>query len=95
MYSSTKITGKKAKKLVEKGAILLDTRSPVAFRDGTLPGAVNISTRQISMLSKYPKTTKLVFFGDDQQSVSTMLNYAFNMGFTDAFTFGNIDEWDK
>jgi len=95
MYSSTKITGKKAKKLVEKGAILLDARSPVAFRDGTLPGAVNISTRQISMLGKYPKTTKLVFFGDDQQSVSTMLNYAFNMGFTDAFTFGNIDEWDK
>lgn len=95
MYSSTHISGKKAKKLVEKGALLFDTRTPVQFRDGTLPGAINISPRQVSSLMKHPKTTKLIFFGDDISVTETMVNYATNMGFLDVYTFGSIENWDK
>ncbi len=95
MYSSTHISGKKAKKFVEKGAMLFDTRSPVQYRDGTLPGAISISPRQVSSLMKYPKNTKLIFFGDEHQVVETMVNYATNMGFLDVYTFGTMENWDK
>lgn len=93
MYSSTRISGAKAKKLIDKGAILIDTRSPVEFRDGTLPGAVNVSVRQVSSLMKHPRKTKLVFFGDSDV-VESMINYANGMGFVDVFTFGTLDNWN-
>lgn len=94
MYDSTHISGKKAKRMVDKGALLFDTRSPVQFRDGTLAGAVNISPRSVSVLIKYPKNTKMVFFGESTDT-STIINYATQMGFTEVFTFGSIDEWDR
>jgi rhodanese-related sulfurtransferase len=95
MYSSTTITGKKAKKLVDGGALLFDVRSPVQFRDGSIPGAANISPRQASSLMKHPKATKLVFFGesDDDDAIQTMVNYASQLGFLNVYTFGSIDNW--
>ena len=93
MYTSTHITGKKAKALVTKGAKLIDTRTPVQFRDGTLPGAVNMSPRQVSALIKYPKNTKLVFFGDDSAAIDAFINYAKSMGFADVYTFGGMENW--
>jgi rhodanese-related sulfurtransferase len=94
MYDSTHISGKKAVKLVAKGALLFDTRSPVQFRDGTLAGAANISPRSVSALMKHPKNTKLVFFGDSSET-TTIINYATQMGFTDVYTFGGVEDWDK
>lgn len=97
MYNSTHITVKRAKQLVQAGALLLDVRTPVHFRDGSIPGAINVSTRSISSLLKLPKSTKLVFFGvdDNDTTIETMINYAIQMGFLDVFTFGGIDNWDK
>ncbi len=95
MYSSSQITGKKAKKLADGGAKLIDTRTPVQFRDGTLPGAVNISPRQAStLITYYPKSTKLVFFGDDQATIDACMNYATAMGFINVYTFGSIENWN-
>lgn len=95
-YSSTRISGQRAKKLVEKGGLLFDVRSPIMFRDGTLPGATNISPRQVSTLMKHPKTTKLVFFGEsnDDPNIEAMINYATQIGFMDVFTFGSINNWN-
>lgn len=92
MYATTQISGKKAKKLVDGGAILIDVRTPVQFRDGTLPGAINLTSRQLSSLLKYPKTTKLVFFGDD---TAISVTYACSLGFTDVYDLGALENWDK
>lgn len=94
MYDSLFITGKKAAKMVAQGALLFDTRSPVQFRDGSLPGATNISPRTVSMLTKYPKTTKLVFFGDIIET-TTIINYATQMGYANVYTFGSMVDWGK
>jgi len=95
MYTSTHITGKKARQLVDKGALLIDVRTPVLFRDGTLPGAINISARQVSELLKYPKNKKMVFFGDDNTATDVIVNYVTGLGFTDVFSFGLMENWNK
>lgn len=95
MYNTTRVSSTKAKKLVEKGALLLDVRNPVSFRNGSLPGAINVSVRNVSSLLKHPKNTKLVFFGDTDTdgTIETVMNYAVQLGFMDVYTFGSIDNW--
>jgi len=92
-----KIHGGKAKKLVDKGATLIDVRSPVAFRDGTLPGARNVSLRQISTLFSMPKETKVIFFGEtnEDDTLKSAINYMIQFGFTNVFSLGAKDNWDK
>jgi rhodanese-related sulfurtransferase len=97
MANGQLITGKKAQSLVSKGAVLVDVRDPVAFRDGTLPNAVNMSLRQLSQLQKYPKTTAVVVFGDknDPATLNSALNYLTLYGFTNTFSLGTTDQWYK
>ena len=97
MANGQLITGKKAQTLVTKGAVLVDVRDPVSFRDGSLPGAINMSLRQLSQLQKYPKTTKVVVFGDpkDPVTLKSALNYLEVYGFVNTFSLGNIDSWYK
>jgi rhodanese-related sulfurtransferase len=92
-----KINSLKAKKLVDKGAKLVDVRSPVAFRDGTLPGAQNVSLRQVSSLFKLPKDTKIIFFGDtnDSEDLIFAVNYMVQSGFTNVFSLGAMENWNK
>jgi len=94
---ASKIGGKRAKKLVEKGALLIDVRSPVNFRDGSIPGAVNLSLRQISSLVREPKTKTLIFFGETEadENLVASTNYAAQMGFTQVFSLGTKENWDK
>jgi len=98
MYISAKrIGGKKAQQLVEKGAMLIDVRDPVSFRDGSLPGAVNLSLRQLSSLIREPKTRKLIFFGEAESddTLNAAVNYAYQFGFTEVFSLGSKDHWTK
>lgn len=92
-----KVTGKKAKTLVDKGAVLVDVRSPVAFRDGTLPGAINLSLRQLSQLSSKPKNTPIVLFGDsdDDPTLKSAINYVNLYGFDKVYSLGTKEDWDK
>jgi hypothetical protein len=92
-----KINGKRAQKLIEKGAKLYDVRSPIAFRDGTLPGALNLSLRQVSTLISLPKTTKLIFFGDsnEDENLKCIMNYVIQFGFIDVYCLGSKDNWDQ
>lgn len=91
------ITGTKAKKLADKGAVIIDVRDPVAYRDGTLPGAINMSLRQISQIQKYPKTTPIIIFGEGEQdsTLKAAINYIELYGFTKVFSLGNLDNWNK
>lgn len=92
-----KVTGKKAKNLIDKGAILVDVRSPVAFRDGTLPGAINLSLRQLSQLNSKPKNTPIVLFGDsdDDPTLKSAINYVNLYGFDKVYSLGTKENWEK
>lgn len=91
------ISGKKAQALVSKGAVLVDVRGPVAFRDGALPNAINLPLRQISQIQKYPKTTSLVVYGEesDPATLSAALNYISTYGFSKVYSIGTLDNWYK
>lgn len=92
-----KVNGKKAKTLVDKGAVLVDVRNPVAYRDGTLPGAINLSLRQLSQLSSKPKTTPIVLFGDsdDDPTLKSAINYVNLYGFDKVYSLGTKENWEK
>lgn len=92
------ITGKKAKKLADtKGAVIVDVRDPVAFRDGSLPNAINMSLRQLSQLQVHPKTTPIVLVGQDHTdpTLKAALNYVELYGFRQVFSLGSIENWNK
>lgn len=97
MMYGQKVTGKKAQALVQKGAMLIDVRNPVAFRDGTIPGAVNMSLRQLSQLLPKPKDTTLVLFGEDENdpTLKSALNYISQYGFSKVYSLGSKENWEK
>lgn len=91
------ISGRRAKEILDKGGVLVDVRSPVAFRDGTLPNALNLPLRSIGLLRKYSTNTKIIFFGesDTDENLDLAIKYASQMGFTNLFSLGSIDNWNK
>lgn len=92
-----RIGGKRAQHLVDKGALLIDVRDPVSYRDGTLPSAVNMSLRQLSSLIREPKTRTLIFFGESEtdETLKAAINYAYQFGFTEVFSLGSKNTWEK
>lgn len=70
--------------LINRGGKLFDLRSPSVYRYGTWHDATNLSIRQIGSLLSYPKTTPLIFFGDDRD-VETTISYAMEMGFINTY----------
>ena len=72
------------KRLLEGGAMLVDMRSPVAYRNGSINGAVNLPLRNfLNTLSGLNRDTKLIVFGDSNEDadVNTGINYAAQLGF--------------
>jgi len=96
MFQGKKIDGKRAKRLVDQGALLIDVRSPVSFRDGTLPGAINVSLRNVSTLRKYPTTTNFILFSDlsSMDTLKSAANYIIQMGFDGVYELGDISRWN-
>ena len=92
-----RINGKKAQQLTEKGALLIDMRDPVSFRDGSIPGAVNLTLRRVSTLVREPKTRNLIFFGENENddTLKAAINYAYQFGFTEVFSLGCKENWNK
>lgn len=97
MILALPVTGRKAQELVKTGAMLIDVRSPVSFRDGSIPGAVNMSIRQLSLLNREPKNKKLIFFGESStdETLKAAVNYASQYGFTNIYCLNSKDEWNK
>lgn len=88
------ISSKKAKQLADKGAVLIDVRDPVSFRDGTIPGAANMSLRQLPIIAKHPKTTTIVVIGSEQDpaTLNAALNYLTNFGFGKVHVVTSIEK---
>lgn len=96
MFTGQRIGGKKAHKLIDKGnTILLDMRDAVAFRDGSIPGAINIPLRRISEVLKYPKTSNIIIFGEgyDDENVKAAINYVYQLGYINVFSLGDKFQW--
>lgn len=73
-----------ADRLIKKGALLVDMRSPVAFRDGTIDGAVNLPLRNfLNKITGLDKKTKLVLFSDksDDEDITAGVTYGVQLGF--------------
>lgn len=69
-----------------KQAMLVDARSPVQYRNGTIDGAVNLPMRNfVNEIMKKPKSTTIVLYGDDISELRTMANYAEVMQFPNVF----------
>lgn len=88
----------RAQKLVDKGAKLIDTRPAPEFAKGTLPSATNIVLRNVSTISvKFKKTDTLILFGlsDIDTDVKQFQNYAEQLGFTNVYSIGSIENWKR
>lgn len=95
MFTGKPASGQKARDLVQKGALLYDTRDPVSYRDLTLPGAKNLALRQVSSLQTLSKDQVLVFFGLSAQdtTLSAVVNYAIQMGFKSVYVLPSMEQW--
>jgi len=74
----------KLRALLGETGTLIDVRSPVDFRDGHLPNAVNMTLRQLTILQSMQKDTPFVICGNeaDASTVRSAINYLTLYGFT-------------
>lgn len=75
-------------KLVDKGALLVDLRSPVDFRDGAIKGSVNLPLKNFTnKLIGLNRNQKIVLISKSitDPDVKTACGYADQLGFGDVF----------
>ena len=83
-----RISKTNVEKFVKKGALLADVRSPVAFRDGHIAGAVNLPLRNlVNKLTALPKSTKVILYSESLTDVDLTQGYKYaeQLGFTEIF----------
>jgi rhodanese-related sulfurtransferase len=81
-----KINKKKLNELLEKGAALIDMRSPVDYRDGNVTGSKNLPLRNfINSLYKHDKKVPIALivksFEDDESDIKLVDTYAAQVKF--------------
>ena len=79
------INRKRVNQLVKHDALLVDMRSPVAYRNGSIDGAVNHPLKNfLNELTGMNRKTKIIVFGDTEEDpdVVTGINYGAQLGFT-------------
>lgn len=82
-------------RLVSKGALLVDMRSPIEFRDGSIPGAVNLPLKNfLNKILGMDRKTKIIIFGKtiDDPDLIQGFNYSNQLGFTDVYASG-YNQW--
>ena len=84
-----KIGKTKAQKLLAKGAVLVDMRSPVLYRDGHIAGAVNLPLKNFTnlLMGTPDKKKPIVIYGTTTEDVDVThgFKYAEQLGFTQVF----------
>jgi rhodanese-related sulfurtransferase len=86
----------RAKALIEQGALLIDLRSPVDFRNGSLPGAKNVILRNLQgELKSVNRTTPIIVFArdDDSDDIDFAVRFLTQDGFTNVRSIGSIANW--
>lgn len=75
-------------KLVNGGAMLVDMRSPVEYRNGTIEGAVNLPLKNfLNTITGMPKNSKIIVFSTSTSDSDLVagINYAMQLGFDKLF----------
>lgn len=83
-----KVNKERALALVTKGAMLVDMRSPVDFRDGSIPGAQNLPLKNfLNKIVGLDRKQKFVLFAREieDKDMRNAVNYAEQLGFTELF----------
>ncbi len=78
----------RANKLVDKGALLIDMRSPIDFRDGHIQNSVNLPLKNFTnKLIGLKRNQKIVLISKSvaDPDVKTACGYADQLGFGDVF----------
>jgi 3-mercaptopyruvate sulfurtransferase SseA len=74
----------KVKTLMDKGAVMIDLRTPVDFRNGTIPGAKNLPLKNfINSFLKFDKAKPIVLIVNfvDDADLKTVNTYADQLGY--------------
>jgi rhodanese-related sulfurtransferase len=83
------ITRDKALALVKDGAVLVDLRSPIEFRDYKIEGAINLPLRNFSarMMGEKNKSAKYIIFSNSvkDKDVELALRFAAEFGVKNVF----------
>lgn len=90
------ITTERARKLVSKGAVVVDVRNAVAFRDKSIPGSKNCSLIGLSQIQQHPKTTPVIVVidRDDPDTASAAVRYVSMVyGFERVHTYASVNEY--
>lgn len=81
-------------KLMRHPSLLVDMRSPVDFRNGSVDGAVNLPLKNfLNRITGLDKKTRLILFGHttEDADVKAGINYASQLGFSSLF----VSEYSK
>lgn len=83
------LTKERAAKLMEKGAILVDMRSPVSFRDGHVKGAVNLPLKNFTnmLMTTADKKKPIIVYGvtTTDDDIVHGIKYAEQLGFVNVY----------
>jgi rhodanese-related sulfurtransferase len=75
---------------------LVDVRTAEEFRDGYIPGAINIDLQQLqNKLNKIPKDKPVIVYcrsGNRSSFATNILNQA---GYTEVYDLGGIIDWSR
>jgi len=82
-----KIAKVRFEQLLEKNpnVVIADMRSPVSYRDGHIPGAINLPLKNfLNKIMPMPKDTVIVAYSTSFSDVDLVqgINYAEQLGFT-------------
>ena len=86
--SQNEINFEQLKNMVSKGAILIDVRSPQEFKEGHLPGAINIPEYEIRKVkNEMPKLNQQIVvycqYGGRSKNAYNMMK---KMGYTNVYS---------
>lgn len=92
-----RVSGAKAKKLVASGAILIDARDAISFRDGTIAGAINLPLYRVAEMMRHDRRVSFVVFGDGPQDENALqiTKYLSVYGFSNVYLLDSKVDWDK
>lgn len=95
LFGGKRISGAEARRLVERGAVLLDVRSPGEFAGGHIEGAINLPVQELhARLGEVGERTRAVVVycrsGVRSASASATLRRA---GFAAVHDLGGIGNW--
>lgn len=80
------ITKDKARKLIDKGAIIVDMRSPILFRDSHIDGSINLPLKKFTnlLITTVEKNKPIIVYGTtiNDDDIVYGIKYSEQLGFT-------------